>query len=80
MNRYGRYSLCWKTTSSPRNSPLIEASLLVFGALGLREHIQATYGDEETYTPPWELFDRADAEEALRATREALKVARQVVG
>ena len=32
--------------------PLIENSLPVFGAMGHKEHIEVTYGDEETYTPP----------------------------
>lgn len=59
--------------------PLIERGIPAFSALGFKEHIQVTYGDEETYTPPWELFDRADAEESLRVAKGAVKVARQVV-
>jgi len=47
-------------------------------ALGWKEHIQATYGDEATFTPPWELFDEAQAEAAIAAARRAVAAARQV--
>ena len=59
---------------------LIEQSIPVLGSLGRKEHIWATYGDEDTHTPPWELFDEADAQRALQAARQAVEVARRVVG
>ncbi len=59
--------------------PLVEDNLAVFGAMGRKELIAATYGDEETFTPPWELFDREDAEKALKMARKAVKIACKVV-
>ena len=47
-------------------------------ALGWKEHIQATYGDEATLTPPWELFDEAQAEAALTSARRAVVAAGEV--
>ena len=44
----------------------------------LKEHIQATYGDEATFTPPWELFNEAQAEAALTAARRAVVAAGEV--
>ena len=56
----------------------IEEALLALSALGWENHIQVTYGDEETHTPPWELFDQAQAEAALDAARQAVTTARRV--
>lgn len=39
----------------------------------------ATYGDEATSTPPSELFDRGDAEEAVSWAREVLKLAQRLL-
>ncbi len=47
--------------------------------MGHREHIAATYGDEEAFTPPWELFDREDAEKALEVARKAVEIAREIM-
>lgn len=59
--------------------PLVESGLAVFGAMGHREHIAVTYGDEETFTLPWELFDREDAKKALEVARKAVEIAREVM-
>ncbi|MFQ5611254.1 MAG: HEPN domain-containing protein [Anaerolineae bacterium] len=56
----------------------IEAALPALSALGREDHIRATYGDETTFTPPWDLFDEAKAEAALRAARQATTTARRV--
>jgi HEPN domain-containing protein len=46
--------------------------------LGRKLHIQATYGDEDSYTPPWDLFDVEKAEAALQAARQSVRAAQQV--
>lgn len=61
----------------PARAMVVEA-LPDLEALGWKEHIQATYGDEATFTPPWELFDEAQAEAALAAARRAVVVAGKV--
>ena len=47
-------------------------------ALGWEVHIRVTYGDEETFTPPWELYNRTEAEAALDAARQAIAAAQHV--
>lgn len=62
---------------APARAMVVEA-LPDLEALGWKEHIQATYGDEATFTPPWELFDEAQAEAAIVAARRAAAAAREV--
>jgi len=38
-------------------------------ALGSREYFMTDYGDETTYTTPWDLYDRETAETALQSTK-----------
>jgi len=53
-------------------------ALTALGGLGWREHVLATYGDEESFTPPWDLFDRAQAADALDSARQSVSAARRV--
>jgi HEPN domain-containing protein len=46
--------------------------------LGRKLHIQATYGDENSYTLPWDLFDAEKAQVALQAARQSVTAAQQV--
>ena len=46
--------------------------------LGRKLYIQATYGDEDSYTPPWDLFDKEKAAAALQAARQSVRAAQQV--
>lgn len=46
--------------------------------LGRKLHIQATYGDEDSYTPPWDLFDAQTAQAALQAAHQSVTAAQQV--
>jgi HEPN domain-containing protein len=46
--------------------------------LGRKLHIQAIYGDEDSYTPPWDLFDAEKGEAALQAARQSVAAAQQV--
>jgi len=54
-----------------------------FLTLGLEEHFMTDYGDESTYTLPWDLFDEDAASAALNSARlcrsAALKVVDQVI-
>ena len=61
----------------PAREMVVEA-LPALEALGWKEHIQATYGDEATFTPPWELFKEAQAETALTTARRAVVAAGEV--
>jgi HEPN domain-containing protein len=47
--------------------------------LGPDIHIQTDYGDEVEGRTPWELFDAADASQALAVAEEAVSLADQVV-
>ena len=48
-------------------------------ALGSAEHFLTDYGDEATHTLPWDLFTRESAEEALRAARRSVEMAREIL-
>jgi HEPN domain-containing protein len=48
-------------------------------ALGTSEHFLTDYGDEATYTLPWDLFTKESAEEALVVARHSIEVAQDVI-
>jgi HEPN domain-containing protein len=58
---------------------LVQSVLPDLLALGEEEHFRTDYGDETTYTLPWELFTRESAAKALAAGKGALNAAAQVV-
>lgn len=41
-------------------------------ALGQREHVLTDYGDEETYTLPWDLFTQQSAKDAMQVARRCV--------
>jgi len=43
------------------------------------EHGKTTYGDVISYKPPWEIYDRNNAEEAVASAGKAFKVAKSFV-
>lgn len=47
--------------------------------LGPDVHIESDYGDETGWRTPWELFDEADAQQALSLAEDALSLAKQLV-
>jgi len=47
--------------------------------LGTREHILTDYGDEETYTLPWELFTERSAEDALQVARKCIQAVKELL-
>ena len=48
-------------------------------ALGTAEHFLTDYGDEATYTLPWDLFTAESAEAALVAARRTLQSAQETI-
>lgn len=48
--------------------------------LGFDIHVQTDYGDEMEGRTPWELFDHADASQALGIAEAAVELARTVIG
>jgi HEPN domain-containing protein len=47
--------------------------------MGPDVHIQTDYGDEMGGRTPWELFDEADARQALTIAEEAVSLARAII-
>jgi HEPN domain-containing protein len=48
--------------------------------LGYEEHVRSDYGEEASFTTPWELFGQADARRALDIARQARSVAGAALG
>ena len=65
------------TTSETVKQKLM-TSLDSFQNMGLETHIRATYGDEETYTPPWELIDESESKVDLEKARRAVALAEEI--
>ena len=57
----------------------IQALLPVLLTLGSTEHFMTDYGDESSRTPPWDLFDKDSATEALEAARASVEGAKEVI-
>ncbi len=57
-------------------SELLHAILPDLLVLGTETHFLTDYGDEASYTLPWDLFTRQTAEEALESARRSVQVAR----
>lgn len=47
--------------------------------LGPDVHVQSDYGDEIGRRTPWELFDEADAKQALSIAEDAVRIVKQIV-
>lgn len=47
--------------------------------LGFDIHVQTDYGDEMGGLTPWELFDEADAQQALAMAKEAVLLAQEII-
>ena len=50
-----------------------------FLTLGLEEHFMTDYGDESSYTLPWDMFTKESAESALQAARLCKSWSQKVV-
>jgi HEPN domain-containing protein len=53
----------------------IERLALCASRLGFKEHILTDYGDELTFTVPWEIYTQERAEASLAVARTALAIA-----
>ena len=47
--------------------------------MGRDIHIKSDYGDEAGWQTPWDLFDAADAQEALAIAEDAVNLARSIL-
>jgi len=56
----------------------VSGALDVFRDMGLETHIRATYGNEATRTPPWELIQEPEATAGLDKARRAVALAEEV--
>ena len=50
-----------------------------FLTLGVEEHFMTDYGDESSYTLPWDMFDEASAKSALDAARLCMYSSQDIV-
>ncbi|NIW80294.1 MAG: HEPN domain-containing protein [Calditrichae bacterium] len=58
---------------------LIKEILPEFLTLGLEEHFMTDYGDESTYTLPWELFTAETADSAFYSARQCYSASAEIV-
>ena len=56
-------------------SGLLQSLLPDLLVLGTEAHFLTDYGDESSYTLPWDLFTRETAEDALQAARRSVNIA-----
>lgn len=78
------FSLIINDETIPENIRAIVKDILPeFLALGLEQHFMTDYGDESTYTLPWDLFNEEAASSALNSARlcysASLRVIDQVI-
>lgn len=57
-------------------SELLRAMLPDLLVLGTETHFLTDYGDEVSYTLPWDLFTQQTAEDALQSARRSVQMAR----
>ncbi len=57
-------------------SELLHAMLPDLLVLGTETHFLTDYGDEASYTLPWDLFTKQTAEDALQSARRLVQMAR----
>jgi HEPN domain-containing protein len=48
-------------------------------ALGQREHFLTDYGDEQTYTLPWDLFTQQSAQEAYQTAQRCVQAIQEIL-
>jgi HEPN domain-containing protein len=56
----------------------VHEALDAFRGMGLETHIRATYGNENTRTPPWELIQESEAMAGLEKARRAVALAEAI--
>lgn len=63
----------------PEVQEAIQVLLPVLLALGAAEHFLTDFGDERTYTLPWDLFTQESATEALSAAQQSHQLAKEAI-
>jgi HEPN domain-containing protein len=48
-------------------------------AFGQREHVLTDYGDEDTFTLPWDLFTQESAKEAIQTARRCVQAVQELL-
>lgn len=56
----------------------IQRLIPLAGEYGRQKHVMSTYGDEETFLTPWDLFDETDARKAVEDARQCITVAGEI--
>jgi len=59
----------------PAMAERVEALLPIVMAYGARLHIRASYGDEQAFRSPWELFGEREAHDGVEAARRCVETA-----
>lgn len=57
----------------------VERLAICVSRLGFREHVLTDYGDELTFTLPWELYTKERSDNALVVARDAVTIAQKLV-
>ena len=70
---------CWQERFLPPQWDDVLRLAELAELLGLDVHIRTDYGDEIGGLTPWELFDEADARQALAMAEQAVAIAPAVV-
>jgi HEPN domain-containing protein len=68
-------SILREQTLPPHVSDLLHVMLPDLLVMGAKTHFLTDYGDEASYTLPWDLFTQATAEDALRSARQLVQTA-----
>ncbi len=58
---------------------LVEQLTTCAEQLGTDIHIESSYGDENAFRTPWDLFDKTDAQRALDTAIEAVRLAEELI-
>ena len=69
-------SILREQTLPPNVSELLHVMLPDLLVLGAKTHFLTDYGDEASYTLPWDLFTQRTAEDALASARQLVQMAR----
>jgi HEPN domain-containing protein len=69
-------SILREQTLPPNVSELLHVMLPDLLVLGAKTHFLTDYGDEASYTLPWDLFTQTTAEDALASARQLVQMAR----
>ena len=57
---------------------VIETIVPIFSEFSVEQHFKTNYGDEKTYTLPWEIFKEKDAKDAFSFARKCLDTAKNI--